>query len=195
GILRVGSPPEACCGSCASRGLRSPGVEAPRARAGRRDAEPGEAEEHRRLTAIDERPKAARRMTHEVGRGHFPREDEGHRPGEEAEEHQRPADHLDHAGQTEQRDEWNASSDLRRRKAEELQGAMRDEEKGRDDPEDAQEIRRPPGGNRTTHRCPPVLGPASSPTPGDSWSGATIASSPAWPLPKRGARPAWTEGP
>src|SRR5437879_10776134 len=52
---------------------------------------------------IQERPEAVSRMSDEIGDGHFARENERHRSGEQPEEKKRPADHLDDAGEPDQR--------------------------------------------------------------------------------------------
>src|SRR5437867_125471 len=91
-------------------------------------------------------------MTREVGDGHFSSENEGDWAREEPEEHERPADHLDHACQTEERHERNAGPRLSGGESEELLAAVRYEEKRDDDPEDALEIRCPSRGDRTTHQ-------------------------------------------
>lgn len=90
-------------------------------------------------------------MTDEVGRGHFSGEHEGDRPREQTEEQERSPERLEHGREAEQRQEGDAGARLGRRKAGERLGAVRDEEKRHDDPEDALQIRRPPRQNRTIH--------------------------------------------
>ena len=93
-----------------SRRSFSQSVQTPRTCARRREVQPREAKEHGRLAAIDERPETLRCMTHEVCGCHFSRQDEGDRSREEPEEQERPANYLDHARETEQRQERNAGA-------------------------------------------------------------------------------------
>ena len=81
-------------------------------------------------------------MRHEIGDRHLAGEEEGHRPGEQADDEQQAADELDHAGDAEEREERRA--ELGRREAEQLLRAVLEEEQRRHDAQHRQRIG-PPG--------------------------------------------------
>src|ERR1700722_3461003 len=69
-------------------------VDAQGAAAREGEIEEDEAEQNRQLPLVHDRIERARRMRHEIGEGHFAREDERHDPGEGADEEQGGADCL-----------------------------------------------------------------------------------------------------
>src|SRR5512140_1738844 len=73
----------------------SSSVQAPRARAGNGEEQPGETEQGGVGAAVRQRPKALRRVKLEVRHGHLAAENERNRAREEPDEHQGTAKHLE----------------------------------------------------------------------------------------------------
>ena len=77
-------------------------VQRPGAGAGSGEVEEDEAVQDRALAAVQHREEAARRVRHEVADRHLAGEQEGDRPGEQAEQDQQPAADLEHRREPEQ---------------------------------------------------------------------------------------------
>ena len=148
--------------------------------AGRGEIEEDEAVQHGELAAVDERPETLRRVGDEIGERHQPGEHERHGTREEADQEQRAADELQYSGHAGEGPELQRKR-ARNREVEQLLRAVRREQKGGDDAQDAQQTRRPGGEKRihvrkscgdarrvacnATRRCPMEQAPAGS---GDS---------------------------
>src|SRR4029079_15623622 len=87
--------------------------------------------------------EAVWRMSDEVGEGHLARQDEGHRPREEAEEQEEPPDKFKHAAHASEGSERHraAPRDDRAREGEELRRPHFHEHERHDDAEEAQKVR------------------------------------------------------
>jgi hypothetical protein len=122
------------------------GVDAPGAAAGDGEIQEDEAIEDGRVATVEYGEKTARGVRHEIGEGHFTRQDEGHRPGEQADQHQQAAEQFQHARQPRQREQFRAGIG-RGREAQQFLGAVLHEQQGGDDAQDGEHSRRPDGGN------------------------------------------------
>ena len=71
-----------------------PAIEAPLAGAGHCEVQEYEAVERGQLAMVDDRPEALRRMREKVRESHQSRQQEGHRPREQSDDQQCPADDL-----------------------------------------------------------------------------------------------------
>src|SRR6185437_12109227 len=71
------------------------GIQAPRPRARGGEIEPDEAEQDGGVPLIEHRPKTVWRVAYEVRHRNLARDDEGHRPGEQAEEEAKAAKRLE----------------------------------------------------------------------------------------------------
>src|SRR4051794_39029221 len=97
------------------------------------------------MSLIENRPESLRSVTLEIGDRHFAGEEKGHRTGVEPDQEERATVGLEDAGPPDQAAERGRSTSRHDRGGEaiELGGAELDKEKGADDPQDAEEIRRP----------------------------------------------------
>src|SRR5687768_16244763 len=84
GVVMSAPPPGELC------------VQAPRTGARGREIEEDEAEEDRRVAHVEGGEGALPGMIHPVGDRHLTRQDEGDRPGEQADQDQGAADQLEH---------------------------------------------------------------------------------------------------
>lgn len=119
-------------------------IEAPHTAASCRNEQEDEAIQDRRIAAVQDRIEAAWRMGDPVGRGHEAGENEGHRTNEEARDQKRSADEFQNAcnpGKAEGRRPGIG----RDRETEKLLRAMRHEDEGGDDAQDAEQARCPNG--------------------------------------------------
>src|SRR2546423_11058502 len=80
---------ERSSGLVAALGIQAPG---PGPRGG--EIEPGEAEQHGGVSLIEHRPEAVWRVAQEIGDGHLARQNESHRPGEQADQEKQAAARL-----------------------------------------------------------------------------------------------------
>jgi hypothetical protein len=119
---------------------------APGARPGEHQVEEDEAEQHGAVAAIGDGDDVAlphHRHVHEPeGVGHLAGEDEGDRPGEDAEQDREAAEHFQHGRQAHQREQLEpTAAHLRGRKAEHLLRAVRHEAERGNDTENGQRLR------------------------------------------------------
>src|SRR5439155_1436247 len=129
-----------------SSGLPPPlGIQAPRPRPGGGEIKPDKAEQDGGMPLIEHRPKALWRVAQEIRDRHLARENEGHRPREQSDEEEQAAKRLEHPGDAGQRRDRRRAAAWHdgRRKREQLRRPELYEEKGGDDPEDAEQVRRP----------------------------------------------------
>src|SRR3954462_8037013 len=99
-LRTIGSPPPSILlnlSMVASSSLVVLGVDAPRAGARGRQIQASEAVENRQRAAVDQRVKALRKVTDEIGEGHLAREDEGCGSRQQAEDQKCAADQFDEA--------------------------------------------------------------------------------------------------
>src|SRR6267378_3082659 len=129
-----------------SSGLLPPlGIQAPWPRPGGGDIEPNKTEQDGGMPLIEHRPKALWRVAQEIRDGHLACEDEGHRPGEQSDEQEQAAKRLEDSGYAGQRHDRRGAPAWHdgRRKREQLGRPELHEEKGGNDPQDAEQVRRP----------------------------------------------------
>src|SRR5882724_11599356 len=129
-------------GSDASPACR---VKAPRAASGRSEKQKDETVQHGRLALIQRRREevSLRDVPDEVGRGHFPREDECRRPREQTSDEQHAADELEDAGKPDQRQEIQIVEIGDMRNSEELRSGVLQKQESRHDAQGALRSRRP----------------------------------------------------
>src|SRR5262249_26137711 len=99
-------------------------VHAPFAGAGDREIQKEKAKQHRELTLIEHWVETLWRVREKIGDRHEAGQDEGHRPREQADQHQQATDQLEHACRAEERYELQTVEGFEMREAEELRGAM-----------------------------------------------------------------------
>src|SRR6266566_838955 len=94
---------------------------------------------------IEHRPKALWRVAQEIRYGHLTREDEGHGPRKQSDEEEEAAEDLERPGDAGQRRDRRGAPARHdgRRKREQLGRPELHEEECGDDPEDAEQVRRP----------------------------------------------------
>jgi hypothetical protein len=130
-------------------------IDTPRTGAGECQVEEGKTVEHLGFAAIEQREEAARGADHEIGHRHFARQDEGGRPGEQADQQQQTANQFDDAGHPDQRERLQIVKSGVVREGEELRHRMLEVEQRHHDAEHAQDAWRPDGSDvgETGHRC------------------------------------------
>ena len=154
--LSGAAPPRRAPPAPARLGLPPPrDVDRPGARPGRDEVQEDEAVEDRRVAAVQHREEAARRMRHPVGEGHLAREHEGHRPGEQPDHQQQPADQFQHRGEPDEAEHRRQPGRRRRREAEQLLRPMLQEDQRGDDPQHRAHARRHDG--HVPHRSAPPI--------------------------------------
>src|SRR5215207_6987465 len=117
------------------------GVKAPGSWAGEHQIQEHKAVQDGGVAPVEHRKQVARRMRHPVRDRHLAREQEGDRPGEQAEQEERPAHEFEQA-----RDPGHGCDRGRvgmGREAEQLLGSVQEKDQGRDDAQDAEHARRP----------------------------------------------------
>src|SRR3989441_1842803 len=117
------------------------GVEAPRPGAGGREVEKEKTEEDGGVPLIEHWPEALRRVADEIGDRHLAGEDEGHGPAEQSDQEEQAAKRLQDSGDAGQRRDRSGASAWHygRRKRDQLGRPELHEEKGSNDPEDAEQ--------------------------------------------------------
>src|SRR5580692_3819045 len=99
-------------------------VDAVRPAARGRQIEAGKAEQDRSRAIVEHREKSARKMSNEIGKGHFARQNERYDPRPQA-DHQKRAEHeFERAGRADQREQFDFLERISRRKFQELGHAI-----------------------------------------------------------------------
>lgn len=119
--------------------LKLPLIRAPRPWAGEDEVQEQEAEQDRRVPAVGGGEEASRRVDHPVGHRHHAGGDEGGGPREQADGDQHAGDDLDDAAHPEERQEGRRV--VGGRDADQLLGAVLQEQEPGDEPRDAQHPR------------------------------------------------------
>src|SRR5258707_15022211 len=99
-------------------------IETPRPAAGESKIQKRKTKVDGEVAFTDSRKEAARKMLDEIGRGHFAGQDKSHRSREQAEDQQRAADQLEHAGDPKQRKAFQIPEDRDRRPAEKVRQSV-----------------------------------------------------------------------
>jgi hypothetical protein len=116
-------------------------VDAQRACSSSSEIEEYETVNHGQLTMILQGPKSVGSVGHEIGEGHFPRQDEGRRPRQEPNKNKRAAHEFQNGGQTHQRQEVQVLR-LGGWIPEQFLTAVGHEKKAHDDPHQGKQERR-----------------------------------------------------
>jgi hypothetical protein len=121
------------------------GIDAPAAAAGDENIEKDKAKRYGELAFVFDRVKTTRRVDHEVGDGHFTRQDERGQSREESKREEKAAEELNPAGDQHERGQTArvAHRMVRRREVEEFLRAVLEQEKPDDDTKDAEKDRLP----------------------------------------------------
>src|SRR4029077_11229430 len=114
-------------------------IDAPRASTDKDHIEEDEAIENGRIAAVERGKEGFRQMLREIGDRHVTREDESDRPRKEPERQKDAPRDLDHTLDVVE----SVARRSGRREAEIFLQAMLEEAKRRDDPHDAEDLRRP----------------------------------------------------
>jgi hypothetical protein len=125
-------------------------VDAPGPRTGGREEQEDEAEQNRRLALVEHGHQrvALAGVRHEVGHRHLARQHERRDAREQADDQQRAAHRLQHAGQPDQRHQLHAVVHRHVRHVEQLGHAMHHEQVAGDDAQQRLGVRRVAGGGR-----------------------------------------------
>ena len=118
-------------------------VDAPGARTGEHEQQEHEAVEDGGIAAVQDGIGALGSVEHPIGDRHLAREEEGHRPGEQAHQEQQAADQLEDGSDAEKGEERRRAALRGSREAEELLRSMLQEKERRDDSQNGQRIGRP----------------------------------------------------
>jgi hypothetical protein len=121
------------------------GIDAPATAAGDEDVEKDEAESDGEFAFVLDRKKAAGRVHHEIGDGHFTREDKGSQAGEESERKEEAAEEFNPAGNEHERGQAALAAHrmIGRREVKEFLGAVLEQQQADDDAKDAEKDRLP----------------------------------------------------
>src|SRR5262249_46488910 len=113
-------------------------IQTPRARSCRREIKEEETEDHRNFATVQHRKDATRPMRAEIRNGHLAGEDECGGFGEESDKKQESACHLQHSGNSQQREVRESGVRLAVWETKQLLRSVFEKKKCRDDSQDAE---------------------------------------------------------